>query len=37
MNQLGIEGWAPLPELQGQGWAVSDEQKETLFAYPPAI
>jgi hypothetical protein len=37
MDQLGIQGWDPLPELQVQGLAVFDEQKETLFACPPAI
>jgi hypothetical protein len=35
-DQLGIQGWAPLPELQDQGWAVFDEQREALFACLPA-
>jgi hypothetical protein len=37
MNQLVIPGWDLLPELQGQCWAVFDEQKEALFACLPAI
>jgi hypothetical protein len=36
-DQLGIQGWAPLPELQGQGWAGFHEQREALFACAPAI
>jgi hypothetical protein len=36
-DQVGIQGWAPLPELQGQGWAVFDDQREALFAFPPAV
>jgi hypothetical protein len=36
-DQVGIQGWALLPELQGQGWAVFDEQKQAIFACPPAI
>jgi hypothetical protein len=36
-DQLGIQCWALLPELQGQGWAVFDEQRQALSACPPAI
>jgi hypothetical protein len=29
-------GLGSSPELQGQGWACFQEQREALFAYPPA-
>jgi hypothetical protein len=31
-DQLWIQGLAPLPELQGQGWAGLNGQNEVLFA-----
>jgi hypothetical protein len=36
-DQLGIQGWGPLPELQGQGWAGFHEKRGTIFAYCSAI
>jgi hypothetical protein len=35
-DQLRIQGWDFLPELQGQDWAGFDEQMDALFACPPA-
>jgi hypothetical protein len=31
MDQLGIKDWAPLPELQSQGWAVFMSRERPYF------
>ena len=36
-ENLGIQGWSPLPELQGQDLSSFYGHKEDLFAYLPAI
>ena len=36
-EDLGIQGWAPLSELQGQGRAGFHRHREALFAFLPVI